>query len=191
MSCTPSDVEAQLVLLRRKAALRVQVAQLGAWTKFGGARRRARAVSGVRSRVLAIYRPAIAALALETVSRVDGFGRERPAPAARPSARRQTSSTRPAGSRAHVDDNFKRAAGAAKRHHVGSAPLVGLSQPEHCRRRRHGDFRWRARSASRCRLWRCVLMLSVCGAGRQGGRRSGFHAISTLAPSTRARTRRH
>jgi len=52
------------VLLRRKAALRVHVTQLGAGTKFGGARRRARAVSGVSGKVLAIYRPAIAAFAL-------------------------------------------------------------------------------------------------------------------------------
>ena len=40
---------------------------------------------------------------IETVSRGDGFGRERPAPAARPSARRQTSSARPAGSRARAE----------------------------------------------------------------------------------------
>jgi hypothetical protein len=46
VNCTPSDVAAQLVLRRRKAALRVRVAPLGAWTKFGGARRRARAGSG-------------------------------------------------------------------------------------------------------------------------------------------------
>ncbi len=49
------------MLLRRKAALRVHVTQLGAGTKFGGARRRARAVSGVSGKVLATYRPAIAA----------------------------------------------------------------------------------------------------------------------------------
>ena len=45
-NCAPSDVAAQLVLRRRKAALRVRVTLLGAWTKFGGARRRARAGSG-------------------------------------------------------------------------------------------------------------------------------------------------
>ena len=45
-------------------ALRVHVTQLGAGTKFGGARRRARAVSGVSGKVLAIHRPAIAAFAL-------------------------------------------------------------------------------------------------------------------------------
>ena len=56
-----SEVAAQLVLRRRKAVPRVQVTQLGARTKFGGARRRGRAVSGVTGWVLAIYRPAIAA----------------------------------------------------------------------------------------------------------------------------------
>ena len=45
-NCAPSDVAAQLVLRRRKAALCVRVTLLGAWTKFGGARRRARAGSG-------------------------------------------------------------------------------------------------------------------------------------------------
>jgi hypothetical protein len=88
--------------------------------------------------------------------------RKRRIPRAPASARRQTSSARPAGPRARVDDNFKRAAGAAKRHNVGSAPLVGLWQPEHCRRRRHGDSRWRAHCPGRRRLWRCVLMRSVC-----------------------------
>ena len=109
--------------------------------------------------------------------------------AARPSARRQTSSARPAGPRARVDGKNTRAASAAKRHHVGSAPLVGLWRPEHLRRRRHGELRWRARSAGRCRLWRCVLLRSLCGAGRQGG--CSRLRSDSLAPSTRARTRPH
>ena len=104
--------------------------------------------------------------------------RKRRKPRAPASARRQTSSARSAGPRARVDHKFKRAAGAAKRHHVSSAPLVGLWQPEHRRRRRHGDVRWRAHSPGRCRLWRCVLMRSVCGAGGQGGRRTGFCSLS-------------
>ena len=46
MICTPSDVAAQLVLQRRKAALRVHVPLVDAKTEFDGVRRRARAVSG-------------------------------------------------------------------------------------------------------------------------------------------------
>ena len=65
-----SEVAAQLVLRRRKAVPRVQVTPLGARTKFGGARRRGRAVSGVTGWVLAIYRPAIAAFAHRTLGSV-------------------------------------------------------------------------------------------------------------------------
>ena len=44
--CAPSDVAAQLVLQRRKAALRVHVSLVDAQAEFYGVRRRARAVSG-------------------------------------------------------------------------------------------------------------------------------------------------
>ena len=46
MICTPSDVAAQLVLQRRKAAPRVHVPLVDAKAEFDGVRRRARAVSG-------------------------------------------------------------------------------------------------------------------------------------------------
>ena len=120
-----------------------------------------------------------------------GFRLARPAPAARASARRQTSSARPAGPRARADGKNTRAASAVKRHQVGSAPCAtGWAwRPEHRRRRRHGDGRSCAISPGRSPFWRCVLLRSLCGAGRQGG--CSRPAAFALTPSLPARAQGH